>query len=368
MVRFTRRPRSNRPGATVSLGRPGVLGGFRSRLRGSNPYLPRLTSQRRRPAVSRRHAGTKRDPRRVMNIAPGVGGQSGAQFRFRPDRKCFYMEKVGANNTYSVNYAQRLNVLDGFQNAIGLDTASNNVLRAIMGTTPIGADNTLNQYALKNSLNVMQIANNSTSGAHIDIYDIVYKRNMPLSWTATDGSVYGTPDAVQAWQIGMQAQDQASSVDAWKNLMVTPGASRTFNDYCKIIKRTRLLLGAGSTHEHRSTATYNKLVSTSVIGANGLVGSVGNNQVYLTAGFAHTTMVVAYGSPASSRIEGFPDVVVSTAPLAIDVVYQAQYNFTWVNDKQNTTNIVDNLVTFAPGTAANIAPAYINAPIVFSTP
>lgn len=355
----SRRPaRANRTGRN----RPAI----RTYLRGSNSFLPRLTSGRRvRP--SRRHVGP-RAMNRVMNIAPGVGGQTYCKFHFRPDRKAFYMEKVGANNTYSTNYAQRLNVLDGFQNAIGLDTASNNVLRAIMATTPISAGNTINQYVLKNSMNVLQIANNSTASAHIDIYDIVYKRNTPYQYTGTDGTVYGTPDAVQMWETGLQSQDVASSVDAWKNLMVTPGASRVFNDYCRVIRRKRILLGAGSTHEHRSTATYNKLVSTDLIGNNGSVGNFGENLVYLMSGFAHTTMVVAYGSPASVRIEGFPDAIVSTAPLAIDVVYQAQYNFTWVNDKQNTTNIVDNLITFAPGTASNVAPAYNVGLIQFSSP
>ena len=350
---------------------PSYRTGTRSRLRGSNPYLPKLTSGRtafrKRFPASRRHRLKSANPMRSFNISPGVGGQTFVKHHFRPDRRAYAIEKVGANNTYSVSAATRLDVLSGYQNSVGFDTAGNDTLKIIMGTIPVTGLATINQYVLKNTLSVLSIANNSTSGCHMDLYDVIYKRSTPREMANVTGTVQANVIANDLWRLGMQDQDVASQANAKDNLLVLPTAARTFNDYCKVVRKRRILLAAGSTHEHRQTLIHNKLVSTDLIGANGFaVGQFGSNQVYLMSGFAMTTLIVCYGNPTSEPTD--LGTVVSTAPLAVDIVYQAQYNFTWVNDKQNTTNIQDGLQSFAPGVGQIVAPAFAVGPVQIASP
>jgi len=77
---------------------------------------------------------------------------------------------------------------------------------------------------------------------------------------------------------------------------------------------------------------------------------------------------VAWGTPASSGSDSAGTVVVSTAPLAIDCVYQVQYNYTWVEDNTNTWNSTDNLSSFAPGVAQIAYPATTIGTVTIASP
>ena len=329
-------------------------------LRGSNPYLPRLSAARRRPKASRRHAGKPNALNRQINIAPGVGGLSSFSKRFRPDRRAMTIEKVGAVNQYTYNRGFRLNVSTGFQNAAAFNVATNQDLQLLMSKT-VPTNLYLNQFVLRNATSSLAIANNSTAACHLDIYDIVYKRATPLQLINSNSQTIDLLDAQSLWLSGMQDQDVNHSYTAYQNLMVLPSASRTFREYTVVLKRRRMLLAAGATHEHRVRLSYNKLISTDLIGSNG-GGAIGNNQVFMLQNLGYTTMIVAYGTPVSGTQEG--NSFVSTAPLAIDCVQQTQYDYTWVKDGSNTWSIQDNLVSIAD--VNNITPAFYNGGVAFS--
>lgn len=357
MVRITRRGQSTRR-ATV----PG--------LRGANPYLrgapgliPRMLARsaaRRRPAASRRHLGGPSSLPRQINIAPGVGGLSAFSKRFRPDRRALTIEKVGSINQYTYNRGFRLPVSTGFQNAAAFNIATNVDLQLLMSKT-VPTNLFLNQFVLRNATSTLAIANNSTAACHLDIYDIVYKRNTPLGLITSNNTQYNLVDAASLWAAGMEDQDVNHSTTAYQNLMVLPSASRFYRDYTVVLKKRRMLLAAGATHEHRVRLSYNKLISTDLIGSNG-AGANGNNQVFMIQNLGYTTLIVAYGTPVSGANEGNP--FVSTAPLAIDCVQQTQYDYTWVKDGSNTWTVQDNLVSIP--TVNNITPAYFNGTVVSS--
>lgn len=311
------------------------------------------------------------NPRAMLNIAPGVGGQTSFSHKFRPDRRALTMEKVGGLNQYSVNQSHRIDVASGFQNALCLELASAILLRSIMGTLPLG-QNKLNQYALRGVTSVLQIANNSSAGAHIDIYDIVYKRSTPESYNNMSGVLVSPVDALSLWRQGLQDQDVSFNVDAWKQLLCKPTAATMFRDYAKVLRCKRILLGSGSTHEHRVRISHNKVVSTDLIAAQGQPGDLGNNQVYAISGYTYSTLVVAYGTPCSTGSDIIPggegSVIVSTAPLAIDVVQQNQYDYTWVYNVANTWRATDNLSSFAPGAGQIVAPAFAVGPVQIASP
>jgi hypothetical protein len=328
----------------------------RKNLRGA--YRPKsMYNRRQKPGVS---------AYRQLNIAPGVGGQTSFRHRWTPDRRALTMERVGAINAYSVNASVRIDVPSGFQNAFCFDIAQETLLRQIMSASTTGAIQTMNQYALASQTTVFQFANNSTSGAHVDIYDVVYKRDTPVSFTNGTGSTYTKNSALTFWQAGLQDQDTASAATAWQQILCKPSASRTFRDYVKVLKVRRILMGAGSTHEHRVSTTYNKLISSDLVNNGG--GALGSSGVYNFRNISQGVLIVAYGNPCSSGSDEAGNVVVSTAPLAIDCVQQQQYNYTWVNDKSNTWNATDNLSSFAPGVGNIIAPAWLNTAVQISSP
>lgn len=352
---------------------------FGRRLRGRSAPATRAVTVRRSPYPgSRTRLGLRgsaktlfnrrvkpgMNPRAMLNIAPGVGGQTQLNHKFRPDRRAFTMEKVGARNSYSTNAAYRIDVASGFQQAEIKQTADAPTLGLIMSTLNNGTH--IGQYALANVNAVFSIANNSSSSAHIDVYDIVYKRSTPTVYTNFHGTVFNQNEAFTLWRGGLQDQDTAGLATAYEQLMCKPTASRMFNDYVKVLRCKRILLGSGSTHEHRVNLRYNKVISSDVIGTNS--NSTVNNGIYCLQGLTHSCMIVAYGSPASTGSSMGDGVLVSTAPVAIDVVYQAQYNYTWVSDATNTWNSQDNLSSFAPGLGQQVVPAFAVAAAVISSP
>lgn len=347
-VRFTRRARP-------TAGLPPLRS-----LRGSYPGLRNAASRvRRRPARTLYNRRTKGsfNPRRVLNIAPGVGGNTNYNKNWKISPKIKAMERVGALNAYSINKASRLDILSGFQDAQCFEIASVPTLLSMMSTVPSGGQpDAPKQYVLVSATAVFQIANNSLAAAHIDLYDILYKRDTTTQYVDLTGAAWGPLNALNAWRGGMHDQDQASSLTAFKQLMCKPNSSRNYRDYVNQKLAKHIMLAAGATHEHRVKLNYNRLVDSALLGANSPLTVTGTG-IYALANFTHSLLINAYGTPASTGSDTLGSVVVSTAPLAIDIIQQVQYNYTWVSDTTNTWNSVDNLSSFATGTAQIAYPA-----------
>lgn len=335
----------------------------RGNLRGTRRH-PALRARRPPPKKRgnlRGTVGRKASHRKqsgFMNIAPGVAGQSNFSSRLRASKKVTAMERVGASNTYTTNSTQRILCNSGFQGIQEFAASDYDALHYIMQLQPSGTAVPPTQYVLNSCTNTLSIANNSLTGGHVDIYDIFYKRDTTSNYQNNSGTTFGKGRAIAFFQGGMQDQDSTThDINAYAFLKTTPSASRAFRDSCKVVKRTRILLAAGSTHEHTVNLSPNRLIDSSLIGINN------GQKLNMVHGLSYSCMVVGYGLPASAGSAGAGTLVISTAPLALDCVWQQQYRYTFVQDNVNNFFYVDNLSSFAPGaqTAINAGGSLISA-------
>jgi len=308
----------------------------------------------------KRNAG----PNNMVNVAPGVAGQTRFNKTWRASPRVRTMEKVAAANYYSTNIALRTSALGGFQEVASFDVARADALLYIAGLTPTNSATVSNpkQFILESATVVVSFANNSLSGAHLDIWDVIYNRDTTSQYNNVSAPSVnqGALKSDIAWKAGLQDQTFGNPANAYATLMTKPQNSRLFRDYCRALQTKRIMLASGSTHEHRIKLNFNKLVDTALINNVGLYGGTG---IACLQNLTYSTLYAVYGMPASSGSQAGGSLVVSTAPVALDIVFQVVYKYTYVSDNTNSMYEIDNLSSFIPGAQniVNVGGAVIQA-------
>ena len=187
---------------------------------------------------------------------------------------------------------------------------------------------------LEASTSEFLVTNSSLATQYVDIYDIVRKRD--TQYSDVSGGVPNNPtlDPVNAWKWGVSDQIISAGDDltAWQNVTSLPTDSRLFNNYFRVVKRTRVGLVAGATHRHRVHMGCNQLLDKETL--NRAYGDLRGITTY--------TMMVINGQPTSiPSVEGDPTV--TTAQTQLDVVYSIRAKYTWVADNTVTWYVTDNL-------------------------
>lgn len=286
------------------------------------------TAQRRKNPMIRRKA--------YSNVG-GQGTFSTFSLTNRASPRVRTMKKVGAPCYDLINNSQQLVVSEGFQGNQTFYFNDIGSLRRYDSHVPVDYDpaHTLpslqnKRFLLESTTGEYLISNSSLATAYVDIYDIVRKRD-------ATGLTGPTSSPSAAWSAGVSNESGAITPNPIGDLHILPTDSMLFKDYFKVKKRTHIALAQGATHRHSLKLKVNKLIDEELIG----------NASGDLAGFTVYTMIVAYGQPASvpaSEPSTGPNPV-TTAKVALDVVYSSRTKFTWVQD--NTTNlwVNDNLVS-----------------------
>lgn len=149
----------------------------------------------------------------------------------------------------------------------------------------------------------ISLVNSSSTNSTVVLYDIVAKRD---SNTGNTGSPNG------AWQVGID--DAGGNSTDWKVIGSIPQESVLFNEYYKIVQRTRISLAPGQMHRHEFSYTPNKVLS----------GEYLNNVTYGAAGITIGTMVLQYGMPAH---DSTTTTAVTVDVGAIDYLFKVSYDW-----------------------------------------
>lgn len=161
---------------------------------------------------------------------------------------------------------------------------------------------------LKNCKKTTTFTNQSNGNAYVDIYDLVARRDMGSATSPSTMWTNGldqTNDPFNATAAGNGVQLQSFAVGS------TPFQSQVFCRYWKVLKVTRLCLGAGETAEHVTKMSPMKKWNMQWNTSDGTT-----NPTYFR-GLTHVTMMVVRGQPtdlASDSTIGItmPEIVYNT--------------------------------------------------------
>lgn len=150
--------------------------------------------------------------------------------------------------------------------------------------------------------------NQEATTSYLTIYEIEPRFHMPSSFSPT-----------LFWQIGLQRQTDTTT-DFYTYVYEKPFKSHQFCCYFKVTKSFDIELAAGQSHKHESTYHINKAL-------HGCIPTSASVNA-LMRGFTKFQLYVASGTPINDSNVSLVGNV-STSTIAIDVVNNINYNFTY---------------------------------------
>lgn len=208
----------------------------------------------------------------------------------------------------------------GLQDAVEFDWAQPATLLAFM--TP-----TINSKMILHTIRgELDMVNASSTNSSLVIYDIIAKK---------DCSTAAVSSVLNAWKNGVD--NAGGSATDYKIIGSIPNEVILFNEFFKVVQRTRITLGPGQLHRHEFSYSPNKVLS----------GEYLNSVTYALAGVTVSTFVVHYGMPAH---DSTTTTSVTVDVSSLDVVGKVSYDFRQLADNTQSWGKTNTLATsFAVG-------------------
>lgn len=207
----------------------------------------------------------------------------------------------------------------GLQAGVSFSAASAPVILAFMAT----ANDKLILHSIRSEISWV---NSSSSNSTFIVYDIIARKD-------TGAANASTP--LNAWASGIDSA--GGSATDWQIIGSEPTESVTFNQFYKVVQRTRVSMGPGQMHRHEITYNPNRI----------LAGLYLTNVAYNVAGISMYTLVVHHGMPAHDSTTK-TDVRVDVS--AMDYVQKVSYDWREVEDATTSWFKSNTLATtFAVG-------------------
>lgn len=200
-------------------------------------------------------------------------------------------------------------------------------LHAMYVTAP-GTPTVTSRFIVEKLYSEMLIANAASYNTNITIYDIMCRRDTPVSGF----------DPVTCMVNGISDEGQANG---YQDIGATPFQSEQLNQFFKVVQTTRVDLPSGGTHRHTVAFEPNRLVHAEVIAslsanANGSLKDLGC-----------FTLIVFHGQPAHDQTTT-TSVTISAASL--DVCVKRSYSYRFIDQSSANYHHSENLATsFAVG-------------------
>jgi hypothetical protein len=281
----------------------------------------------------------------------------------RPTPQVRNLDRLGAPVISLNQVAQSITAPFGFQAAgfFPMQTAAYLSNCAVTGVNAawnnIGGTATRpNRFVLESSMHEYTFTNSTTAGVDLEIYDLVLKRDIPITNVITVG-VNPTsldyplaPSPVDYWEQGVQASHgtRIPTLPQYKIVGSTPFDSIFFKDYFKVVKRSMVQLQQGASHRHCINLSPHKLVDNTMYNQGDVSGYRGLTQYVL---------YVARGLPVA-----VPDSpTVTTSEVRIDAVQVSRYKVTWVNNNNYASYYADNLTTPISASIVNVGSGQVSA-------
>jgi len=169
---------------------------------------------------------------------------------------------VSAGNPLSVSGLQAYSILGAWYSVPDIVGLSSQVPRI----KALGGLDVPTHFRLK-ALDVEVSINNPTSNTQIyDIYDVVCKRDIPL--TSVTGLTISVSSPLIAWVNGMAQQvDPSTGItvppDPTLYLGSKPTDAQLFNDYYRVVKHTQLIMPQNASHVHKIVVNPNQTMDLS---------------------------------------------------------------------------------------------------------
>lgn len=256
--------------------------------------------------------------------------------------------KLSGINHLEWNGSARLQTPSGRQGATSLLQFDSVPLTSMYDQTPTGngskrvfVQDCFFEYAISNPSNALQF---------VDIYDVCYKREMAASAAA---ALF--PEG--AWQSG---EVQQGNVLGSTLLGSYPTRVDLFKQYYKICKKESHILAPGDVHRHKIHVGVNRFftgnrISTSaryagittasmIVGVGSPVDNAGTTtgKYDPSDNLVNTVVDASYNLLTNLTVGG-----VSTAPVALNIVWRARYAFRWIADIDNDNYATNALATIA---------------------
>jgi len=308
-------------------------------------YRKRSTAAKRkagyRKARAYARAGGRRGYRKMLvsQFNTPVGGASSSLWSYGQRRRLparvRVLKQAGAPNAYVVNGGFNCNVSQGIQRYYGFNSLTQGHLEDICQTA--GAQLGFNRVALENAIATLSLTNITNTAAEMDIFDIVFKRDVPDSlqvvlgantYAVTGGSI---PDMIN--QGVNAARSIAPGASGSYSIGTNAWDSQIFKEYCQVLKRTRVNLASGASHRHTSNVNLSKVISQSV------AGSV---NVEALKGYTFATLIRINGA-ASYIPSGAESTLGAPADITCQAVYSLRVKYAFVQDVASNIVVQDIL-------------------------
>lgn len=281
-----------------------------------------------RKAGAKRRAGGAAGYRKLIQSASGLMTNSLWSYRARAlPFRVRAMKAVGAPDVYHQNFAQVLNTATGLQTYTSYPSVTPTQLKAISGLTPSGAPN---RVLIQSAQTEITFTNVNNTSCEVELYDIFFKRDVSVGANITT-SVDNYPIENIDDMIKNGSKASAGIVlggsDVSRYIGASPFDSQPFKNYCRVVKRTHVMLASGASHRHQALIGINKLGDESIIG---------NDDLTYLKGFTYATLMYVRGVGAydPTDVTGGPTV----NGCFLNVVTSVRIKYTYVTDSTNTVH------------------------------
>lgn len=232
------------------------------------------------------------------------------------------MKMVGSPNIQHKNFATTLSSVAGLQVYASYGTLIGIDLTALQQAVP---HNEPNRLVVESSQTEITLTNSNNCAAEIELYDVMFKRDVSVDQTLnTNSGTYTFTTIDQMWEQGAKASagEPPGGTDVSRYIGASPFDSQPFKTFCRVVKRTHVMLASGASHRHQSQIGINKLIDASL--ASDLT------KAYVK-GFSYATLIVARGVAAYAPAD--PPVGGSTVnSVFINVATATRIKYTYVQD------------------------------------
>lgn len=294
-------------------------------------------------AAARRRRYRRRPAARktVQVVNTPLGGSSSSLWTYGGKRRLparvKVMKMAGAPDTYVWNGGFNCDVGQGLQDYYGFNSVNQGHIKNILDIA--GNQTAPNRVCLENAIATLSLINITNGSAEIDIFDVIFKRDMPSALSIPIGANTYTVAAGDIAELINQGVNAASTLapGASGSSVIGTNAwdSQFFKEYCKVVKRTKVSLASGASHRHTSSVNLSKVVTQAVGGDNALA---------LLRGYSFCTLVRING--AAAYIPSGDEVTNGTpSDITCQAVYSLRVKYTFIQDVNSSLTVADALGT-----------------------
>lgn len=299
----------------------------------------RRAAARKAAAMRRRRPVLRRRRMLVQQFNTPVGSASSSLWSYGTRRRLPFrvrtMKAAGAPDAYIVNGGFNCNVSQGTQRYYGFNSVTQGHLEDICQTA--GNQSAFNRVVLENAIATLSLTNITNTAAEIDIFDVLFKRDVPDQIQVQVGSNLYTVNAGSVPDMINEGINAARTLAPAASGAFTIGTnawdSQIFKEYCVVVKRTRVNLASGASHRHTQNVNLSKVIAQSVAGSVNMEAFKG----YTFATLIRINGAAAYIPTGEEAMLGTP------ADITCQAVYSLRVKFSFIQDVTSSLTVQDIL-------------------------